>query len=290
MLKMPAETLSSTQNSSDFSNVTKDYFCTEQPIGPLFWSGFSVVCLILGFPAIVMVLQELCQRHRQNISNDFFVFNLTFIDLSYLSILPFSVFNYMIWHNIQFEWFCNFMYSLTVSGRPLFMACVCGDYYFAVVHPIIYMTNKRSAMIRKIISVIIWLFIIGFGSLAASSSWIYFTVLGCTPLFISLPVIGFCDVIVFRALRKTNHSGKSNVHPQKKRALRTIVNSFVMTFIVYLPPSMVFSLGNNYHLSYETQYCILLFVAVCFTISGCVIMPVLYLESTGQLNIRRIMK
>lgn len=287
---MPAETLSSPQNSSDFSNVTKDYFCTEQPTGPLFWSGFSVVCLLLGFPATVMVLRELCQRHQQNTSNDFFVFNLTFIDLSYLSILPFSVFNYMVWQNIKFEWFFNFMYSLTVSGRPLFMACVCGDYYVAVVHPIIYMTSKRIAMIRKIISVIIWLFIIFFGLLTASSSWFYFNFLGCTPLFISLPVIGFFDVTVFQALRKTNPSGKSSVHPQKKRALRTIMNSFFMTFIVYLPPSIVFSLGNTSYLSYETQYCILLFVAVCFTLSGCVIMPVLYLESTGQLNIRRFMK
>ncbi|XP_043117900.1 lysophosphatidic acid receptor 4-like [Puntigrus tetrazona] len=279
----------STQNFSYFLNVTTDYFCSKHSAAPLFWAGFSFVCILLGFPATVKVLLELSRRHRQNISNDFFVFNLTFIDLAYLSILPFSVFNYIVWHNIQFEWLCNFMYSLTVSGRPLFMACVCGDYYFAVVHPIIYMTNKRSAMIRKIISVIVWLFIIIFGSLVASNT-IYFTILGCTPMFISLPVIGFCDVSVFRALRKTSPSGKSNLHPQKKRALRTIINSFIMTFIVYLPPSIIFSLGHTNNLIYEVQYCILLFVAVCFTISGCVIMPVLYLGSTGQHSLRKILK
>lgn len=141
MLKMLTKTLSSTQNSSDFLNVTMDYFCSKHSTASLVWSGFSFVCLLLGFPDIVKVLLELSQRYRQNFSNDFFVFNLTFIDLAYLSILPFSVFNYMVWHNIKFEWLCNFMYSLTVSGRPLFIACVCGD--FAVVHPIIYMTNRR---------------------------------------------------------------------------------------------------------------------------------------------------
>jgi len=51
------------------------------------------------------------------------------------------------------------------------MAYVWGDYYFAVVHPIIYyMTNKRSA---KVISVIVWVFIVCFGLIAASNSCMF---------------------------------------------------------------------------------------------------------------------
>lgn len=139
------------QSASDFSNGTRNYFtlCSNQLIIPMFWSGLSIFCGLLGVLASAVVLWKLCQRHRQNIStNDFFVFNLTIIDIVFLSFLPFGVYNYMLLHNSEFEYFNNFTYSLPICGRPLFMACVCGDYYFAVVHPIIYMTSKRIAMIK----------------------------------------------------------------------------------------------------------------------------------------------
>ncbi len=146
------------------------------------------------------------------------MFNLTIIDLVFLTVLPFGVYNYMLLHNTEFEWFNNFTYSLTICGRPLFMACVCGDYYFAVVHPIIYMTNRKTAIIRKVTAVTIWLFIVCFGCLIVIYPWVFTTIFTSIPLFISLPVIGFCDISVLRALKKTDPSGKSNIHPQKKES------------------------------------------------------------------------
>ncbi|XP_067247402.1 lysophosphatidic acid receptor 4-like [Chanodichthys erythropterus] len=255
----------------------------------MLWSGLSAFCVLLGIFASVVVLRKLCQRHRQNIStNDFFVFNLTIIDLVFLICLPFSVYNYMLLHNSEFEFFNNFTYSLPICGRPLFMACVCGDYYFAVVHPIIYINSRRTAIIRKVIAVTIWLFIICFGLLLVIYPWIFTTTFTSTPLFISLPVIGFCDVSVLQALRKPDPSGKSNIHPQKKRALRTIINSFILTFTAYLPPVLIFSFGHNLPIRFDMYYCILIFIAICSTVSGGVIMPFLYLESIGQLNIQHI--
>ncbi len=290
---MSIELLSLHQSVLDFSNVTRSYFtlCTHQPAVPLFWSGLCAFCFLLGLPASVTVLWELCQRHRQNISsNDFFLFNLTIIDIVFLTVLPFGVYNYMFLHNTEFEWFNNFTYSLTICGRPLFMACVCGDYYFAVVHPIIYMTNRKTAIIRKVIAVTIWLFIICFGCLIAIYPWVFTTSFTSIPLFISLPVICFCDISVLRVLKKTDTSGKINIHPQKKRALRTIINSFVLTFTAYLPPALIFSLGHNLPLSFDVYYCVLIFIAISSTVSGGVIMPFLYLDSMGQLRIQNIIE
>ncbi len=119
---MSIELLSSHQSALYFSNGTRNYFtlCTDQPAVPFFWSGLCAFCFLLGLPASVTVLWELCLRHRQNIStNDFFVFNLTIIDLVFLTVLPFGVYNYMLLHNTEFEWFNNFTYSLTICGRPL---------------------------------------------------------------------------------------------------------------------------------------------------------------------------
>ncbi len=155
----------------------------------------------------------------------------------------------MLLHNTEFEWFNIFTYSLTMCGRPLFMACVCGDYYFAVVHPIIYMTNRKYAIIRKVIAVTIWLFIIFFGCFIVIYPWVFVTIFTSIPLFISLPVICFCDISVLQAL-------KSNIHPQKKRALCTIISSFVLTFTAYLPPALIFSLGHNLPLSFDVYYCV----------------------------------
>jgi len=281
------------QSASDFSNGTRNYFtlCSDQLTFPLFWSGLSAFCVLLGVFASAVVLRKLCQRHRKNIStNDFFVFNLTIIDLIFLSLLPFGVYNYMLLHNSEFEYFNNFTYSIPLCGRPLFMACVCGDYYFAVVHPIIYINSRRIAIVRKVIGMIIWLLIICFGIIMVVHPWVFTSTFTSTPLFISLPVIGFCDVSVLQALRKPDPSGKSSIHPQKKRALRTIINSFVLTFTTYLPSALIFSFGHNLPIRFDMYYCTLIFIAICSAVLGGVIMPVLYLDSIGQLKIQNIVE
>lgn len=274
------------------SNGTKNYFtiCIDHPPTLLIWSAFSILCFLLGFPATILVLRELFQRSRQKTSNDFFVFNMTVIDFGFLTILPINIMNYIVWYNTEFECICNFMYTLTVSGRPLFMACVCGEYYFAVVHPIMYRTSKRAAMIRKAIAVIIWMFISGFGIFIVIYTWALTTTIAALPLLIALPIICFCDVCVYRALRKKDPSGRSEVHPQKKRALRTIISSFVMTFTAYLPPAVIFALGHDIPMNFDEYYCTFIFLAFSFGILGSVIMPFLYLESLGQLDIQKMFK
>lgn len=279
-----------TQNSSYFSNNTQDpnYFwiCINKPIRIHLWISYSAFCFLLGFPATLKVLQKLYDRRRQNISNDFFMFNLTIIDLAFLCFLPLNATYYLVWHNATIENVCTYIYLFALSGRPLFMACICGEYYFAVLHPITYKTNKRTAIMRKTVAVIIWFFTIGLGYTIASNPMLYSTAFASLPQFIALPVIGLCDVSVFRALRKKDPSGKTTVHPQKKRALRIIISSFIVTFTAYLPPAVIFTMGHDMKLSKTEMYhCVLSFLAVCSSISGCVIMPVLYLESIGQLNV-----
>lgn len=288
---MPIEDLQFIQSSSNGTKST-NYFtiCIDHPPTLSIWPPFSILCFLLGFPASILVLRQLFQRRRQNTSNDFFVFNLTVIDLGFLTILPINIMNYIVWYNTELECVCNFLYTVTISGRPLFMACVCGEYYFAVVHPIAYRTSERTAMIRKSIAVIIWSFISGYGTVIVIYPWTLTTAIAAIPLLVALPIICFCDVSVYRVLRQKDPSGKSEVHPQKKRALRTIISSFVMTFTAYLPPAVIFAIGHYIPMSFDKYYCIFIFLAISFTDWGCVIMPFLYLESVGQLDVQRMLE
>ncbi|XP_036446525.1 lysophosphatidic acid receptor 6-like [Colossoma macropomum] len=275
--------------NSPSSNSTQDFNhflqCTERPTGPLFWSLFCSISFLLGFSASLIVLWELLQRCRHGAFNDIFMLNLSFIDLTFtVTLLP-SVCNYMLLHIIQVSQTSAFLQGLPLCGRPLFMACICGDCYFAVVHPIVYKTSKNVNMIRKIASVTVWLITTCFGSFLIILNEPFTTPLISAPLILALPVITFCDISVLRALRKPDPSGNSNIHPQKKRALHIIINSFIMTFTVYLPPAIFFSFAEILPMTKTDYFCTLTFYGMCFWIAGCVIMPALYLDTLGKMDL-----
>ncbi|XP_049336699.1 somatostatin receptor type 4-like [Astyanax mexicanus] len=244
----------------------------------MLWTVLAVICCLLGFPASMLVLRELRRRQRPS---DFFTFNLTTSDTVFIVLIPFSVLNTNLWQTKVILWTDNFMDGLSLFSRPLFMSCICTECYFAVVHPIMYMTNRKVHTIRKVISVLIWLSTICFSLLKCFASDTLALVFNATPLFIALPVITFCDISVLQALKKTDPSGNTNIHPQKKQALYTIINSFIMTVFVYLPPVASFSLAS---LIPNALKCVAEPSAFCFSLTGCFIMPILYLDSVGKLN------
>lgn len=273
--------LSSLNNSWDFSHFLQ---CTEQPEGPLFWSGFCAISSLLGIPASLIVLWELFQRRRRGVFNDIFMLNLSLIDLIFtVALLP-IISNYMLFHSMHVSNLSSFLHGLPLCGRPLFMACICGDCYFAVVHPIVYKTSKNGTKIRRLASGTVWLMTVCFGLLLFTQIEPFSTPLVTGPLTVALPVITFCDVSILRALRKPNPAGNNIVHPQKVRALHTIMNSFLMTFTVYLPPAILFSFAELFPVTKTVFFCTLTFYGLCFCIAGCVIMPVLYLDSLGKMN------
>ncbi|XP_072535212.1 uncharacterized protein [Salminus brasiliensis] len=273
----------SSLNRTWFMDMVYYNWCKDYPTAPLIWSGFSAVCYLMGFPASLMALCELLQRQRLKVFNNIFMISLSVIDLAFTVFIPFSACNYMIWHNCQFEWVSNFVYSLIIIGRPLFMACVCGDCHIAVIHPITYMTSKKLFVIKSTISMTLWIFIVCFSSLISSLTWMITSPVSSIPLFIALPAIFYYEIAVLRALRKPVPCGNGSIHPQKKQAIRTIFNSFIMTFIAYLPPAFFFSIGNLMLTEIE-RACTSVIYGVCFSMAGSVIMPILYLNGVGKLN------
>ncbi|XP_072535214.1 uncharacterized protein [Salminus brasiliensis] len=252
--------------------------CTKHPVPVILWTVLAIMCCLLGFPASMMVLRELLQRRR---SSDFFMFSLTTSDTIFIVLIPINILNTQLWHTEPIYWTDNFMDALSLFSRPLFMACICAECYFAVVHPIMYMTNRKGLTIRRVTSVIIWLGTICFTLLKCFVSGTLTLILNATPLFIALPVITVCDISILRALKKTDPSGNTNIHPQKKQALHTITNSFTMTVFAYLPPVISFTLAG---LIPKALKCIAEPSGFCFSLTGCFMMPILYLDSVGKLN------
>ncbi|XP_072535216.1 atypical chemokine receptor 3-like [Salminus brasiliensis] len=268
----------------NLSFIDLTFMCIGRPTGPLFWSGFCAICVFLGIPASLLVLWELLQRRRRRVFNDIFMLNLSFIDLTFMVMLVLIVYNYMLLHSLPVVDLGTFIHSLPLCGRPLFMACVCGDCYFAVVYPIEYKTSKNGAMIRKVACLTVWLLTVFFGLFLRVENEEFITPLTSVPLTGALPIITFCDISILQALRKPAPNGNGNIHPQKKRALHTIINSFTMTFTAYLPPLIFFSFSDVLPLSKEEYFCTLTFYGLCFCTAGCVIMPALCLESLGTMH------
>lgn len=150
-------------NSSSSSNDTfPGYFvnCKDDPIGFLFWWFVSMVIFLLGFPVSMIELWDFLQR--QQIINGF-MYSMAAIDLTLTAVIPFNIIHFNIWQNLLIGCVFSFVHSLTLCGRPLFMACTCMDCYFAVVHPIAYMPYQNISMVRKVACGVFWLISIVFG-------------------------------------------------------------------------------------------------------------------------------
>lgn len=171
------------QNSSSWNNTLD--------LKDLFMRTTNKDCIKSGYGAALFAsswgLQHLwgsCVSLQWCPCNDFYMLNLHFIGLIFTAMLFPVVCNMMVQSK-----FGSFMHCLPVCGRPLLMACICRDCYFAVVHPITYKTSKSANMIRKVIGLMVWMIVFVFRSLLCIVKSVYISSLISAPLAIALPVI-----------------------------------------------------------------------------------------------------
>lgn len=282
--KMAEPAVQNLSSWNDTLALENFFMCTGQHKMFRVWLGCCWICFILGTPASLMVLRELFRRHRQGTSSDFFMLNLHVTDLIFTFMLLPAVCNITVLKNPTLYSFISFIHSFPMCGRPLLMACICGDCYFAVVHPIMYKTSKNANLIRKAVTLMVWFFVFCFGVLLCTVQSMYTSSLISAPLVLALPVITSCDISMLYSLRKPDPSGNKNIHPRKRQALDTIFNSMVMTFIAYVPPVIIFLCAEVLPLSREMFFCNLSIFGICFYVVGCVTMPLLYLYSIGKMD------
>ncbi|CAN9509220.1 unnamed protein product [Ophioblennius macclurei] len=278
----PAENL--TANVSEVSKESLGH-CGDMVTGIIVWGALSALCSLVGCPACAVVLWKLLQRHKVGngvTPNDFFMLNLTVMDLVFLFFVPFGLCNFFLWEMEPFQMFSNFVYSLNLAGRPLLTACICLDCYLAVVHPVAYRAN-RSLTPRVVAAAVVWTVTLGQGSAAAAfeelnhSPWAMFV------YAFALPVIVVCDASILWSL-KNSFRGGGELHPKKKKALQIITNSMVMTLTAYVPPVLAYVLGRFMISDDKVFDCFLAIPILITPTAGSAIMPLLYLGNLGTLK------
>ncbi|XP_063076961.1 G-protein coupled receptor 183-like [Engraulis encrasicolus] len=267
-----------TTSPANHTETPFDPFCTGMLEGTLVWAVISVPCSLVGVIASAWVLSLLLHDLR-----DIYMINLTAMDLIFnVSVLP-AALCFFLWRNEVFLKINDFIYCLSVSGRPLFMVCICVDCFMAVLHPITYRNLTRSRY-RQVVCMPVWGFTLVYGLMFIFNPQLFITPYMIVPYILSLPAITFCNLSILHALRKQDPSGKTDVHPQKQRALHTITNSFVMAVVSYLPPLVVNVLMPVLPLTEQQSYCQVGTPFLVGTTLGGTIQPLLYLSHRGHLK------
>lgn len=244
-----------------------------------------MLCFVLGFPACVVILWDMFKTHRNGTPftpNRFFTLNITIMDIIFLVLIPPGVLNHLIWEIWVVEAIWNAIFALNACGRPMLMACICMDCYLAVVHPITY--HQRKSMTLRVVMVgIVWTWTVGFGIIFFLFYKLYFSMVSIVSFLIAIVIIAICDSVILRALVKSD-PGRKNIHPQKQRAIQTLINSLVITLFSYLPPLLLVVIGKLLISSFITFMCVIAIPVTVTSSLGSAIMPILHLSNNPKLG------
>lgn len=259
--------------------------CGRMIAGLVVWTSLGVLLSLLGCPACVAVFRELHRRHKAGTyitPNDFFMINLTIMDLIFLFFIPLGMFNFLLWQFTPLQKFTNFLYTLSLAGRPLLTACICLDGYLAVVHPITYSTHK-SLTPRVLMAAFVWTATVIQGYMSTVNPELTHDPWAICLTAIAVPIIFICDASIYWTLKKSC-LGESDLNPRKKKALHIITNTLVMTFTSYVPPVLMFNFGP-FIINNDKEYeCFIAVPTLISPVLGSAIMPLLYLDNLGTLN------
>lgn len=185
--------------------------------------------------------------------------------------------------NCIYRAFATFLLAFNICGRPLFVTYVCLECYMAVLHPVTYRTRKGLTS-RILIAIATWVVTIMYGLYFVWNSLNLFDLTPVGILITTLPIIVFCDISVWSTLKKSGPTGKPS-NPQKRRALRIITSSCIITVISYLPPITSRSiLQLEYFKEATFDACVILMPSLCITTAGNAISIQLHVANVGHLH------
>lgn len=259
--------------------------CSSFKTGEYTWACFTLLCFLVGFPAALVILREMIKTQRRGTTftpNELFILNITIMDALFLAFLPPGLLNHFSLKIWAMEAFWNLVYALNTCGRPFLMACICFDCYLAVVHPIFYHKN-RSLTPRAVVVAVVWTLTAANGVAFFLFYKLAYSFFSSVTFSIPIVIIGFCDGVIVYTLVKSDPVGKQ-IHPQKQRAIQTLIYSLAMTAVSYLPPLILFAAGRRLTGSLDLFVCTIVFPITITSTLGSTIMPILYLYTVGKLN------
>lgn len=199
----------------------------------------NTILLFFSFPTTFVVIVKLLSRLYKtrslssaeifllqiNFTNTFlFVFNLLrFLDDRF-SVHYFSRNLYMA------------VYSPTLTARPVFLLAICMIFYFAIVHPVTYMTAKPLRHWEWLVITFGWLYALAMNAIIIVYEIDIFQQVFSVLFYNTiLPSIIF-NIATLRALSSScRKNGSQTLNPAKRKAFRIILSILVSLLVYYVP-------------------------------------------------------
>lgn len=217
------------------NTTTSNHDTSTSPNFGILDIGAAAFNNIVGLPLNVYVLWLIMAGTRETLASDFFFLNVAMSQIFFaLSSIWFFVFV-----KLNVFWSLKaylFSRGLFYTAQPLFLCCICVEFYVGVVHPVLFLRFKPLRY-RVGCCCVIWLI-----TLVYCFCLLYFTdPLYLFAIFIQFiliySIIIFCCCSVLRALKRPGPGEKIT---EKKKSNRMKRRAFTIILFIMI------SLGINY--------------------------------------------
>ncbi|KAM6941716.1 uncharacterized protein PEZ65_003716 [Lycodopsis pacificus] len=245
--------------------------------------GSSTVNNLLGLPLNVYVMRLILAGARETLASDFFSLNLAISEIVFaLFCICYHVYVLL---DLAFSLkFFMFSLGLLFTARPLFLCCICAEYYVGVVHPVLYLGFKPLRY-RVACCCVVWVntLVSCIYSICTFKNTLYLYGFFIQNL-IFFSVILFCCCSVLKALKrpgpgeKETEKKKSNI--MKRRAFKIILLimiSLATNFFLYMAaiPLQCCLTTNQFAMAFS--------ISTSLALTTGFLQPLLYLHRAGKL-------
>ncbi|KAM6940223.1 atypical chemokine receptor 3 [Xenentodon cancila] len=253
--------------------------CAVAPYGFFFYFGVKVFNLAVGTPCNILVIWHIVSKKSGTSTSDIFILNLAVLDAYFGLMTPTDLVNRLVLYDDLIWYFLRFGYGIK-DMAPLFLVCICVDHYMAVVHPVIFSSNKDN-MIRIGVALVVWVLTLAYALKKSIMGNLSVTSIFSGIILFAFAVMVFCNISIVWVLRRSV-AGKEEMHPVKKRALKMVLINLAITVFNYLPPVALMPFMSYY--TFVEFFCQISLSVFSIMDLSCSIEPLLYITKVDRLN------
>ncbi|XP_054459645.1 G-protein coupled receptor 35-like [Anoplopoma fimbria] len=246
--------------------------CAIAPWAFIFYFGVKVLNLAVGAPCNILVIWQIATRKSDASTSDIFIINLAVLDAYFCLMTPIDMVNRLLLDNSRIWYFQRFAYGIK-DVAPLFLVCICLDRYVAVVHPVLFASN-RDNKIRICICAVAWGLILAYGFTKCILGAVSVNEFFSGVILFAFTVMVFCNISVIWVLRRSV-AGKEEMHPVKKKAFRMVLIILAIIVSNYLPPVALMPFMPYY--TFVVFHCQISISVFAIMDLSCSIEPLLYI-------------
>lgn len=271
-------------------NATDDAFtaCMAHHTVPL--ATVKMLLAVSGFVLNTAVTWEL-RRRLLTARQDSTFSGIFYLNLNLTNIL-YSVSAMLLTLNNEFrvlvvkQSLMTALYGSSLTAGPLFLAVISLDCHFAVVHPIVYMTNRAVRSRGALYCMGIWTYGLGIGITIFCLDLQIQNPVCLLSFYISQPVTVFCNISVLQALYASSSRSfgqmSTNLNPTKRRAFWTVLSVLVVSVVCGLPQACMFTYRYVVLDDWLRFWCLEVPLLMMNSMIFGIILPIIYLILLGK--------